>query len=85
MKQIDANIPLPTQNPESPQSSETKGLPWDLLTPGDSFLVLYEDGISHRKQSERINGLRSWQRVKDPSKRFMMRSLPDGIRVWRVS
>ena len=50
---------------------------------GDSFLVPY-DGVEPSLLFTRVNGLKSFQKRKQPGTNFIIRTLPDGIRVWRT-
>jgi hypothetical protein len=75
-------IPPPPEN-NNPPSPQTTALPWSLLEVGESFLVPY-DGVEPSLLFTRVNGLKSFQKRKQPGTNFIIRTLPDGIRVWRT-
>lgn len=67
---IDKNVPLP------PKRGEARAYPWGDLAIGDSFLA----------RGKQINGLgaaRDWAQ-KRFKRKFAMRSVEGGVRIWRV-
>lgn len=68
---IDKDIPLP---PRSVGRPTAKKYPWDTMEIGDSFL----------HQASYITATTSAQRKALNGRKFSVRRMPDGIRIWRV-
>lgn len=74
MYTIDRNIPIPTNAVRRGRSTI---YPWADMKPGDSFLVR----DSKKGNSIRVNAFKQSRKGKA---RFLVRSVKDGLRVWRV-
>lgn len=73
---IDRGVPIPDFT--RGRIKNTQRRPWDELEVGDSFFV---PGSAAHCESMCID---SAERTR-PGKRFVLRSIPGGVRVWRVS
>lgn len=77
---IESGIPVP---PRVGGGGRPGKYPFEHMTPGDSFLVTYQDGQPPAHAARRLASA-----TKGASKRtgfkFTTRRLKDGVRVWRV-
>lgn len=79
---IEDGIPIPARRgtPRGPSTGKLK-YPFDELEPGQSFLVTEKNAAERNKVRGRLSG--SAMRFRD--REFAIRSVADGVRVWRVS
>lgn len=81
---ITTNIPIPSSySPtDGPQTPQTHNLPWLEMKVGDSIFIPWLDSprllVAHR-----LNALMT-SHLKRKGWKFMLRSTPDGARVWRT-
>ena len=68
--------------PPSKSPGRTSRYPWSELSIGDSFLVP-KNGVAAEKLRIRLASIASYHQRKGKAV-FTVRSLPNGVRVWRV-
>ena len=79
---------IPVVDHPRPQSHRPKGLsscpvyPWRLMEVGDSFLISAEEIKAHPLHPVRGSANLAGKRL---NCRFVTRTVPEGLRVWRVS
>lgn len=92
---IEKNIPIPEKGAFA--RGGTPKYPWNEMKVGDSFLVLFENYVRRAsanppKYSVELalryaveSGWRNWAKRNASPKKFRVRRVDGGVRVWRVS
>ena len=79
MFQIDKNVELPPAQ----EVVAKQRYPFDVMNPGDSFLVPTEEGKTGRQLMQRISPSISRYAAKT-GRKFTTRIVDEGVRVWRL-
>lgn len=74
---IDKNVPLLNAGKRHGNSKLTF---FDKLQVGDSVLFKFDDNITVNKIATRAN----YWKMRNPKKNLTLRTVEDGIRVWRI-
>jgi hypothetical protein len=73
---VEPGVPIPTQRAGSFR------YPFPAMAIGDSFLLPQTDGEDRARNAYRA--ARLWGARQEPSRRFSIRRVPDGWRLWRT-
>lgn len=74
---VESNIPLPPKRPSTGRPEGQLGYPWRAMGVGDSFFVRGRTGGQMAKQV--------YMRGRADQRRYVVRTVDGGVRVWRVA